>query len=74
MPHIKGCEEVFPGEGNTHLRLAGNSLDVNPIENLWSIIKQRLREKDYTMKQKLMEAIIELWNRDKKSPKIAKTW
>ena len=39
---------------------------MNPIENLWSIIKQRLREKDCTTKQKLIEAIMELWNGDEK--------
>ena len=42
----------------------GNSPDLNPIENLWAIIKQRLRGKDCTTMQKLIEAIFQLWYRD----------
>ena len=46
------------------LQWHGNSPDHNPIENLWSIIKTRLRNKDCTTKIKLIEAIIQLWYRD----------
>ena len=35
-----------------------NSPDLHPIENLWSIIKLRLRSEDYTTKTKHIEAII----------------
>ena len=42
----------------------GNSPDLNPIENLWSIIKIRLRKKDCTTKTKLIEAIIQVWHHD----------
>ena len=37
----------------------GNSLDLNPIENLWSIIKLWLLRKDCPTIVKLIEAIIE---------------
>ena len=42
----------------------GNSPDLNPIENLWSIIKLRLRRRDCTTREKLIEAIIDCWYRD----------
>ena len=41
-----------------------NSPDLNPIENLWSIIKLRLRSEDCTAKTKVIEAIIRIWFRD----------
>ena len=42
----------------------GNSPDLNPIENLWSIIKLRLRRRDCTTMVKLIEAVIDCWYRD----------
>ena len=36
------------------LEWPGNSPDLNPIENLWAIIKQRLRGKDCTTIEKLI--------------------
>ena len=46
------------------LEWPGNSLDLNPIENLWSICKQRLRTMDCTPKEKLMQALIQVWYKD----------
>ena len=65
----KVVKKFFQEKGIRILDWPGNSPDVNPIENLWSIIKQRLREKDCTTKQKLIEAIMELWNGDEKITK-----
>ena len=42
----------------------GNSPDLNSIENLWSILKSRLKKLDCTTKIKLIEAIIQVWYRD----------
>ena len=39
----------------------GNSPDINPIENLWSIIKRRLRDLDTSSVPKLVAAIEQLW-------------
>ena len=41
----------------------GNSPDLNPIENLWFIIKSCLPKKDCTAKKKLTEASVEVGNR-----------
>lgn len=46
------------------LEWPGNSPDLNPIENLWSVIKNRLGKMDCTTKTKLIEAIIHVWYRD----------
>ncbi len=42
----------------------GNSPDVNPIENLWAIVKYRLESEDTTTKSKLISAILHIWNHD----------
>ena len=42
------------------LEWVGNSADLNPIENLWSIVKQTLRGRDGTTKEKLFEAVIQV--------------
>ena len=46
------------------LNWPGNSPDLNLIEDLWSIIKLRLRRRDCTTMVKLIEAIIDCWYRD----------
>lgn len=38
-----------------------NSPDLNPIENLWSIVKKELREKDTSTVAKLKAAITSVW-------------
>ena len=46
---------------------------LNPIENLWSILKIRLLKKDCTTKTKLIDATIDVWYVTKKSLRTAKT-
>ena len=46
------------------LEWLGNSPDLNPIENSWAIIKQRLRGIDCTTMEKLIQSIIQLWYKD----------
>jgi len=50
----------------------GNSPDLNPIENLWSIVKSRLRKLDCTTKTKLIQSIIHVWFHDEEIKKICK--
>lgn len=39
----------------------GNSPDLNPLENLWSIMKQKLRGRDTSSIPKLKDAILDIW-------------
>lgn len=42
----------------------GNSPDMNPIENLWAIVKRRLQKTKITTKQQLIEELIQVWHHD----------
>ena len=37
-----------------------NSPDINPIENLWAIIKPRLKKEDCSTMQKMISAVIKV--------------
>ena len=50
-----------------------NSPDLNPIENLWALIKKRLRGHDCTTKTKLIEAILHIWFHDQELKVMCRT-
>ena len=54
------------------LEWPGNSPDLNPIENLWSIVKTRLRKQDCTTKTKLIQSVIHIWYHDDEIKNICK--
>ena len=60
----KKVKTVFLKHKLNVLEWLGNSPDLNPVENLWAIIKSRLQKLDCTTTTKLMEAIILAWFRD----------
>lgn len=41
----------------------GNSPDMNPIENLWAILKREMRKEHITTKNQLIETLIRVWHR-----------
>ena len=49
-----------------------NSPDLNPIENLWSIVKNCLRKQGHTTKTKLIQSVMHVWFRDDKIKNIGK--
>ena len=42
----------------------GYSPDMNPTENLWGIVKKRLKKINFTTKVQLIENLIQIWHRD----------
>jgi len=42
----------------------GNSPDLNPIENLWNVIKRKVRAKNPKTVDELKQAIVQVWVRD----------
>jgi transposase len=50
-----------------------NSPDLNPIENLWQIIKTRLEKMDCTTVAKLISYVFKLWNKDEKIAENCRT-
>lgn len=42
----------------------GNSPDMNPIENVWEVLKRKMAQEVITTKQKLIERLIYCWNHD----------
>ena len=57
-------KKVFNEAAINVLDWPGNSPNLNPIENLWSILKSCLQKLDSTTKTKLTEAVIQVWHRD----------
>ena len=49
-----------------------NSTDLNPIENLWSMVKNRLRKMDCPNKIKLIQYVIHVWFHDEEIKQICK--
>ena len=63
----------FNNNGIVVLDWPGNSPDMNPIENLWAICKKRLTKYNCTTKQKVIEAIIQVWFHDNEVKEMCKT-
>ena len=49
-----------------------NSADLNPIENLWMVLKRKIHGKGITNKQSLVLTTINAWNELKNDPILKK--
>lgn len=57
----KQVGKFFTSKKVSVLQWPGNSPDLNPIENLWAIVKNHLRAKDCSTRASLLTAISEVW-------------
>jgi len=48
----------------------GNSPDLNPVENLWAIVKRKLSKHNRSTKTLINEAIISIWYHDEELKKM----
>lgn len=62
--------EFFNKKNIQVLPWPGNSPDINPIENLWSICKRRMQKMDCSTKEKMISALIGVWFRDEEMKNI----
>ena len=60
----KLLEEFHKNNSIERIDWPGNSPDLNPIENLWAILKFRLRRRIIRSKRKLIEEIIKVWTNE----------
>lgn len=49
-----------------------SSPDINPIENLWAIVKRRVRDRQPSTKSALISAFLSVWNRDEEIQEMCK--
>lgn len=55
----------FLSDNNVNvLSWPGNSPDMNPIETLWAIVKNKLRKTSFTTKSELINRLLSIWNRN----------
>ena len=59
------CKIFFKRENINILEWTGNSSDMNPIENLWLIVKRRPTKYDCTTMDRMISTIIQVWYYDK---------
>ena len=65
--------KVLDWTGNSLDLNPGNSPDLNPIENLWEVLKNKVADKQPGSAKDLEDAIKEVWIRELSSP-IAVHW
>ena len=61
MSSKQAGEEIFGAKKIQTLELPGNSPDLNPIENLWCLMKNKVSEKHPTSFSALQLAIKKVW-------------
>ena len=64
MPQAKSVMNWFHTKNVTILKLAGNSPDLNPIENLQTLINKKVSTSNPTTLDELKQIIKEIWCTD----------
>ena len=54
----------FATNGVTTMEWPAYSPDLNPIENLWNILKEKVRRESFTKKEDLIRRVKEIWSND----------
>ena len=57
------AEEYKEAHNIQNLSYSAQSLDLNPIEGIWNIIKQRLRRRIFDSEEEMKEALQEEWDK-----------
>lgn len=60
----KKCQQWFRDQQIPVLPWPGNSADLNPIENLWTVMKKKVSEKSPRSLSELKEAILFVWTHE----------
>jgi len=60
----KKMKAFFKNQHIEVLSWPGNSPDLNPIENLWAILKKKLGKMDCCRKDELIKSVIQVWFHD----------
>ncbi|GFU81630.1 putative transposase like protein [Trichonephila clavipes] len=62
LPYSSVCQRFLAEQNIPLLDWPGNSSDMNPIANVWELIKREVAKDVITHKTKLLERIIHVWN------------
>jgi transposase len=62
----KACKAYLEQAGIVTLEWPGNSPDLNPIENIWGLVKRQLATMTITNKQQLHQELQKFWCQDSK--------
>lgn len=68
----KLCTKFLSDNNISILKWPGNSPDLNPIETLWAIIKDRLSKLENNTRNMLISNIIKVWHRDASLPETCR--
>lgn len=60
----KATMAVFRAQGVSLLDWPPQSCDLNPIENLWALVKQKIKRNPVGNRQEAITAFLRVWNRD----------
>lgn len=69
----KTVSKFLADKNITVLDWPGNSPDMNPIENVWELMKREISKATVTTKQELIEKLIDVWHRNEHLQEVVKS-